>query len=234
MNANFIVDNVPMEINEDILRRRLRVPRESKYAPRFHEMVAKACEIGRPKGAYGLVYIEDKGKDFVVIDGVLLTSRILRVNLEKAHRVFPYVATCGTELEEWSRAFTDMLERFWSDQIKEAAVKLAIQQVKADVEERFRPGNVSAMSPGSLEDWPVSEQQGLFTILGDTADAVGVQLNGSMLMIPTKSLSGIFFPTEEAFENCQLCPREKCPGRRMPYDPGLYDRKFKPADSGND
>jgi len=46
-------------------------------------------------------------------------------------------------------------------------------------------------------------------------------------MVPVKSVSGILFPTEESFASCQLCPREVCPGRRAPYDPDLYDAKYR-------
>jgi hypothetical protein len=74
------------------------------------------------------------------------------------------------------------------------------------------------MDPGSLEDWPITEQPKLFSIFGDTERLVGVRLTNSMLMIPRKSISGIFFPSEEGFTSCQLCDRDTCPGRRAPYD----------------
>jgi hypothetical protein len=74
------------------------------------------------------------------------------------------------------------------------------------------------MSPGSLKDWPITEQKILFSSLGDVESAVGVRLTGSFLMIPRKSVSGIYFPTEIPFLSCQLCPREKCPSRQAAYD----------------
>ena len=73
------------------------------------------------------------------------------------------------------------------------------------------------MSPGSLADWPIEEQRPLFNILGDVDAAIGVKLSESLLMIPNKSLSGMYFPTEVRFFNCQLCPREQCPGRKAKY-----------------
>ena len=48
-------------------------------------------------------------------------------------------------------------------------------------------------------------------------------------MSPIKSVSGILFPTEVTYENCQLCPRDLCPGRRAPYDKALYERKYRKA-----
>jgi hypothetical protein len=47
-----------------------------------------------------------------------------------------------------------------------------------------------------------------------------------MLMIPVKSVSGIFFPTEIKFESCQLCPVARCTGRRAHYDPDL-EKKYR-------
>jgi hypothetical protein len=52
-------------------------------------------------------------------------------------------------------------------------------------------------------------------------------LTESLLMVPVKSVSGIVFANEEEFASCQLCPREDCPGRKAPYDPGLYERKYR-------
>lgn len=43
-------------------------------------------------------------------------------------------------------------------------------------------------------------------------------------MVPVKSVSGIFFPTEIKFESCQLCPREVCISRRAPYTPLLVNK----------
>ena len=94
------------------------------------------------------------------------------------------------------------------------------------MDQRYRLGNASTMSPGRLADWPMAEQRNLFALLGDTEEAIGVRLTDSLLMVPTKSVSGIRFPTQESFESCQLCPRERCPGRLAPYDEALYDKKY--------
>jgi hypothetical protein len=119
-----------------------------------------------------------------------------------------------------------MLKRFWADAIKEMVMRHAHTLMEGHLMDHLRPGKLSRMSPGSLVDWPIQEQLPLFEILGNTRDTIGVHLTDSLLMIPTKSVSGIRFPTEESFESCQLCPREECPNRRAPYDPDLYEKKF--------
>jgi hypothetical protein len=165
----------------------------------------------------------------VKVNGVFLSSRVLRVNLDKAHRVFPFVATCGGELEDWSQGITDILEKYWADAIKETAVRQAVRCLNEFLLEHFQPGKLSRMNPGSLPDWPLSEQRPLFSILGEGPRDIGVHLTDHCLMLPIKSVSGIWFPTTESFESCKLCPRDKCPGRRAAYDRELYDRKYRRA-----
>ena len=84
------------------------------------------------------------------------------------------------------------------------------------------------MSPGdgSRTVWPITQQKQLFSIFGNVEDLIGVRLTDSMLMIPVKSVSGIFVPTEIKFETCQLCPGERCIARKAPYDPGL-EKKYQ-------
>ena len=84
-----------------------------------------------------------------------------------------------------------------------------------------------APGSGSVEDWPIEQQEGLFSIFGGRVrieDLIGVKLTDRLLMIPIKSTSGIFFPTESRFEACQLCPREQCVGRRASYDKELVKK----------
>jgi len=224
---SFVLDNVPFQIDTGQLYKNLRIKEGSELVARLNHLVDKAQAIGRPKASYKVAFIESRGDDQIIIDGVMLTSRVLRVNLEKAHRVFPFVATCGIELEEWSVSIDDMLERYWADVIKEMALRAALKHLNEHLVDHFQPGKISRMNPGSLPDWPLPEQQQLFALLGGGPASIGVKLTDSFLMVPIKSVSGIWFPTEESFESCLLCPREKCPGRRAPYDSDLYDRKYR-------
>jgi len=217
---------IPFRVDIDQLLGKLHIEDGSGDAGEVKRLAAEAEAIGRPRGIYKVAFIGSRGDDYVVVDGVKLTSRVLRVNLDRAHRVFPFLATCGTELEDWSNSIDDMLKRYWAETIKEMALSSALKALNDHLAENYRPGRTSTMSPGSLEDWPIEEQRALFKILGDTRTSIGVQLTDSFLMIPVKSLSGIRFPTETNFESCQLCPRENCPGRRAPYDKGLYDRRY--------
>jgi hypothetical protein len=225
--SEYVINNIPFELEMDRLLKMFHVTEGSSSARELKDISCEALAVANPKAIYKAAFIETRGDDYVVIDGKPFTSRVLRVNLEQAHRVFPYVVTCGTELEDWSRSFDEMLQSYWIDRIKEMALRSAIQAMNEELEERFHPGQTSKMSPGSLEDWPLTEQDKLFALFGSVQDSIGVQLTKSFLMTPIKSVSGIRFPTEVLFESCQLCSRENCPGRKAAYDKDLYERKYR-------
>jgi hypothetical protein len=217
---------IPWKIDREPLREKLRVKGKSFLAARLERLIDEAEIVARPKICYAVVSIDGKEENRVILNGVPFTSRILRVNLDRAHCVFPFVATCGRELDSWSERIQGTLEQYWADTINEAALNWTIQNLSENLAKRYGPGPLSRMGPGSLPDWPLEEQRSLFALLGEDPGRIGVRLSESLLMTPIQSVSGIFFPTEERFETCQLCPREGCIGRRASYAPGLFERKY--------
>lgn len=224
---SFILREIPLSIDFGQFAKSLKVRQGSDQVLRLKELWEEARAIARPKAFYRIAFIQGKKEEEVSVEGITFTSRVLRVNLEKAHRLFPYLATCGEELEEWSKKFEDLSDKYFADALKEEALRQALKYLYSDLVGRFQPGKLSRMNPGSLPDWPLSEQKPLFNLLKEGPAAVGVKLTESFLMIPTKSVSGIFFPSEENFESCRLCPRENCPGRRAAYDSSLYEKKYR-------
>lgn len=223
-----LLTEIPFTPGVDELMRRVRMETGAGFGEEVERLVAEAADVGRPKAVYRLTYPELIDDELVRVDGVDLRSRVLRVNLRKANRIFVYVATCGVELEAWAQEKTDPLEQYWADAVKQLALGEAVRTLNRDITTRYRPGRTSAMAPGSLADWPIQQQRPLFQILGNVEERVGVTLSPSYLMIPNKSVSGIRFPLEESFESCMLCPRQDCPTRRAPYDPELYERQYGP------
>ncbi len=221
-----ILDDIAFEPDIGALARRVRVKETSRHYPELVRLLDAATPLAKPKALYKLAYIDEKAEESVIVDGVQLTSRVLRVNLDLAHRLFAYVVTCGMELQTWSDSLDDMLLSYWADAIKEMAMGTALQALAAHLNAGYHLGRTATMAPGSLADWPIREQRPLFRILGDPTTAIGVMLTESFLMIPNKTVSGVRFPTEARFESCQLCPREGCPGRRAAYEPDLYARNY--------
>jgi len=212
-----IMDEIPFVLDVNLLVNSLRLKNNPSAIDTVTKLAHDAMHIGRPKALYKIALAKYPDEDRVEIDEILLHSRLLKNNLGKSDIVLPFLCTCGTELEEWSQQFTDIAPKYWANTIQDFALGSAIHALETSIQQRYNPRNLSAMNPGSLVDWPIQEQQNLFRLFGDDAVKIGVTLTEGLMMKPLKSLSGIFFASEEGFINCQFCPREKCPGRRTPY-----------------
>ena len=227
MTETGVLSDIRFQPALESLAKRLRIRPGSRVLSELEGVFTAGVAAARPKAAYRVAYVEAREGDSLLIDGQRFTSRVLRVNLHAAHRVFFYLATCGEEMEAWSQAQSDDLVRqYWADALKEMALRTAMRALQNHLNRQFELPKTSAMSPGSLEDWPISEQRPLFDLMDGLDRTIGVRLTESMLMLPVKSISGVRFVTENRFESCQLCPRPDCPGRRAPYDSNLYTARF--------
>jgi len=226
MKANIIMD-IPFKLKAEDLFQMLNIKPGSSFADRLRFILEDALRVARPKAAYKLSAVEHHDDGIVAIDDVQIQSRVMQVNLKECHRAFPFVATCGMELEAWSKTLDNTLESFWGDTINILALVTAVDAFKKHMTKTFETGTTSCMNPGSLEDWPLLEQHKIFALLSGACSEIGVRLTQSAMMIPLKSVSGLEFESGEAFHNCQLCSRENCPARRAPYDEHLYGTKYK-------
>lgn len=219
-----ILDQIPFEIKAEQVMERLHLGRDEKYTEIVQELMDEVLPVIRPKAMYDVKFVEHIDRDKVEIGGVLFTSRVLRVNLDKVGRVFPYIVTSGIEAENIHVPDGDLMGKFILDAIKEMTLGSAGYYLNEYVRDKFKIKKISIMSPGSLEDWPITEQKPFFSLFGNVEELIGVRLSDSFLMYPIKSVSGIYFPTETSFASCQLCPREKCPNRRAKYNPELKEK----------
>jgi len=213
-----VLDNITFSLDIPPLLQMLGIKEGSESASEFEGMARQAQSIASPKAMFRAAYIDDRTDDSVTIDGVLFMSALVADNLKNVHHVFPFVTTCGTELDKWAQRYNEVLQSFWADTIMALALGSAIKALTNHLGERFGAEKLSIMNPGSLPEWPITGQKPLFELLGDVESHTGVRLNESFLMIPVKSVSGIYFQSEVSFINCQLCERERCPGRRAPFD----------------
>lgn len=217
-----VLNDLPFSIDVDSVLTFRGIRRGNRRTERIiQELIDMVLPAARPKALYRVAYVEKRDGDSVYIDTVQFTSHVLRVNLEAVERVFPYAATCGTELDRIHFSSKDYLKQYYLDGIKEMALRSATHHLAQYLQRTYALKQISRMNPGSLEDWPLTQQKELFTLLGDVQARIGVTLTKHYIMVPIKSVSGIYFPTQVLFESCQLCPRRLCRRRRAPYDPDL-------------
>lgn len=212
-----LLDSMPFEPDMPALLDKLHLPPESDAAAEFKARCRDWSAVCRPKAVYDECFVDDRDGDAVVINGVRFESPVLGKNLADVHKVYPYVATCGAEIDGAAVPETDFLVRFWHDAFKAAALTCAVDGLKAHIDHVHRPGKLASMNPGASARhvWAIEQQKDLFGLLGDVSGTCGVTLTPSFLMVPNKSLSGIYFASQWDFENCGLCKREPCAGRPM-------------------
>ena len=220
-----ILGEIPFSLDAANLQERLHIAPDGSDAREFRELLDEASRVARPKALYTECYVDERGSDTVTLQGVTFTSAALRANLDGVHRVFPYVATCGKEVDQVVLAAGDLLKQYWFETIKGDLLRSSIRHLNAHMDGQFAPGKTSTMNPGSGDAtvWPIEQQRLLFSLLGNVEDLIGVTLTDSFLMIPNKSVSGIRFPTESDFRSCQLCHRENCPSRSAPFDQAMWE-----------
>ncbi|MEA3253580.1 MAG: vitamin B12 dependent-methionine synthase activation domain-containing protein [Chloroflexota bacterium] len=221
-----VLDNVPFRLDiEGMLKLSHVWGRNQHIEEVARELIDIALPVARPRAVYEVSYVDNKNEDSLYINGIKFSSHVLRLNLDKVERVFPYVVTCGRELDQIAIPSSDLLRSYYMDVVREVVLHSARSYLGRYIREKYAVGQISRMSPGSLPDWPLTQQKELFEVFGDVEGLIGVKLTDSFLMLPVKSLSGIYFPTEIKFESCQLCPRKACIGRRAAYAPELA-RKY--------
>ncbi len=191
------------------------------------DMAEEAAEIARPCSIFGAYPVSIDG-DFCTVGDVRIHSKLMVENFTGHSRVFPYIMTCGRELEKWSEQYADdPLSEYVADELKKLYLGIIARANRNEMKRRYgiaENAKMPSMNPGSLGAWPLSGQVELFGIFGGrevVEREIGVKLTESMLMLPSKSGSGIAFENETGYENCIMCPILDCPNRRAPYDPNI-------------
>jgi hypothetical protein len=221
--------DIPFALNMDQLFEQLRIKPGTSRAKEFEDLARKVQETGKPKALYKVSFIDEKGEDTVTLDGVTFKSLALRKNLDSVGRVFPYIATCGTEIDDIEVGQGNAHKKIWLSFLKGSLLQTGLEHLREHLAKRYRIPKLATMNPGSGDAsvWPFEQQRELFSILGDVEKLIGVRLTKSLVIVPDMSVSGILFPTETDFQSCQLCHRENCHFRRAPFDKELWESMNK-------
>jgi cobalamin-dependent methionine synthase-like protein len=219
--ATQVFDHIPFVPDSDQFRRDVRVEAYPELGEELDRYIKHALGVVRPRAILRVAYVHDRDTEGVAFGGQRFSSGVLAENLSEINRVFVYVASCGPELYSMDLSVFDPFATFWHDVFKNKALEAARTFLTDRAREAYGIAQFASMNPGSgdADVWPISQQRELFTVLGDTESLIGVRLTESFLMVPDKSISGIFFPSETGYVNCQSCTRKVCPNRRAPYAP---------------
>jgi hypothetical protein len=186
----------------------------------LRDLIEMVLPVVRPKVMYKVAQVTLVDGKRLAVDGVEFTHHVPSLNFSLGERVFPYVATCGLEIEEMKFP-GDLMKDYCLNIIKNVILMRSANKYFEDhLRQNYMLQELSRIGPGEAMG-STAQQKPLFALLGDVEGAVGVRLSEHNMMVPEKSSSGIFFETAVRIESCQLCPNQ-CNARRAPYDPELF------------
>ena len=133
-----LLTDIPYQLEFAEVKNRLHLASDDETTNRMAEILERVREIARPKALYREAFIDERGEGCVKIADQTFRSRVLHSNLANVFRVFPYVATCGVEIDAYSAANEDILERYWLDGIKEILVRQAVQFLRDSLQKTSR------------------------------------------------------------------------------------------------
>ncbi|HHX73651.1 MAG TPA: hypothetical protein GX699_01955 [Firmicutes bacterium] len=189
-----ILDKIAFNAPLGMFAERMRLQKRPALLREVEELLAEAKRIARPRVMFGEAAVESLGENDVQIGGRTFHSSALRQTLAGRTRVFPAVATCGTELAAWAEEKTGMFTRFSAEAICEAAMAAAQAAMAEYVAAQWGAARITYILPGTL-DWPLEEQEKIFALL-EGGEAIGVQLTPQGTMRPVKTVSALYYETD--------------------------------------
>ena len=219
-----VIDPVPLELKATELVGSLKPQKLSEELVSLFERIRPLIE---PKAVYTTIHVIGFENDLVHLEnGHALRGIILGDMLDRGQEVIPYVVTIGPKLESEIRQEKNLLHSFLLDKIGNYALHKACAYLKSLAAEKFGSGrSVSEFSPGTGtgELFGIEQQKPLFRLLDPATASIGVQLTPSLMMVPTKSESGVLAATRHEYIACAHCPRQECESRSTAFI-GEYQR----------
>lgn len=204
---------IPFIFDRDEFNKRVKIELYEGMEQEIEGLLDKAIPLISPKAIFiesSLGDIKDKFTDDTLL-------KMIKDN----NVVFPYVVTCGIELENLSKELDDMLVNFWLDALKQMSMDRAFNSLRIYIKEHYNIDKLYSINPGSDScgaGWIFEEQKNLFSLFPDITEKIGVTLTESLLMHPNKTISGIIFESNKDFVSCDECKNIDCPNRRMIHD----------------
>lgn len=223
----------PMVINPSVQRHQLSRLFGAAGRQSFSRSLSakvECCEetlgtLLEPRLHYRIEKIDNVGSGSVSIQGgTTFRSPKLSRTLRDSHEIICFVATVGSRIEDeivGLMAANCLSEAYVLDAMASIAVENMVEQFHERKKAKFVTESKSTtlrFSPGYC-DWPVTDQKKLFGLFD--SEYTGVELLDSCLMLPRKSISGLFGishtePPQNSppYNPCLDCKKTDCIARR--------------------
>lgn len=225
MNNSIVLNNFDFGVTFDEILEKLHLPADNEYIDELKFVYDKAIRVANPKAYYARCLVSDATQETVSVGGTIFTSSTLAHILGEHEHVFPYIVTCGAELDCIIEKGSNILQDFTLDIIKEHILFDCKRQFDEYLIKEHELRGIAGMAPGSgtQQLWAIEELKLLFKLIGDAESEIGVVLTDSCLMLPNKTISGIIFNSDKPFISCIFCPRKNCEKRQAKFSGNFAD-----------
>jgi hypothetical protein len=209
-----LLEDIPLPSDLDSVD--IRLPYDSpELRAAVKDIYPEARAIARPWAASMRLEPRPLGPGMLMMGGQVFISDLLAGQLEGLKWAFPFLASEGPELSEWSEGVHEPYKK------ASYAIRFLALSTALEAKEHYLTGllgikEISAMAPGALEEWPLPGQGAVFKLLEGAAKFKGLAIEESFWLNPKVSSSGVYFESGTGFSNCRLCKEDDCPFRRFP------------------
>ncbi len=188
------------------------------------ELIPMVEKVLHARAIYRVVCVTARGEDWVEIENVRFTSKVLAGNLDKTDTVFITLMTCGKELDELPVSSKDFMKYFCLEAIKTYVLFQSGEYLINHIKEKYSLPDITHLHPGEFTDLGIEQQVPLYSLFNEPEKTIGVKLTPNKTLSPLKSASGIMFYNGPSFQSCELCLQPNCAGRRVAYNPRLAEK----------
>lgn len=159
-----------------------------------------------------------------ILGSKLSINRQLAGYFKNASHAALFICTAGKYFTEKTCELNEQgnfLEAYILDSIGSLTVENAMNKIQYQLAGKMAEIGLNISnrySPGYC-NWALSEQKKLFSLIGE--NPVGITLNNSCLMFPTKSVSGIIGigkTIKKREYGCKICNNQTCIYRKIAYE----------------
>lgn len=223
-----VIRDIEIEVDKAEICQRLDYEKGQSPSPRTSSLIDSQLEeshiLIKPQVCYTIKPIRDVNGSTLSVGDLTFTSRRISPMFSGCTQAAIFVATVGKGLERKAARLIKRglaLEALVVDSLGSAAVEKVADWLESEIRgiaaaEGSKAGR--RYSPGYC-DWDITQQKELFRLLD--GESIGVNLTGTCLMTPRKSISGIIGIGESCITSsaCHFCNKKDCPTRREEFVP---------------
>lgn len=223
--------NIPQEITPEVLVSDIceetilkglgmkKTDAEDYFLDMISELTEKSIKVAEPKAGYILyddIQIDPSNYKLRISDSIFETGKTVTSLLKKSELIIVFACTCGDKIEKLSKdlmkqghSLEGLIVDLIGSEIAESIAEYLHNYIESILKD-FEMSVSNRYSPGYC-NWNVKEQQKLFPLL--QGKDCNILLTSSSLMIPIKSVSGVFgagHSIKRLPYKCSVCDDELC------------------------